>query len=314
MGKREDRYLPIVERTLAVLLGRSICRVPPQDRATHDLETSDGLSPSIAAEVKELIPSDYLKLQGAISKQRSYDSGILAMRWNVAIQGETLANRLQPMPNFPEPSQEVVAALSEFGHVATRAERENEWRANQTLEPRAQVTVKGLCKDIETHLAVLERNGVSHTWVRLQVEPSDLRVVNQALAAISYRTRGALCNSRRPRSDEKPGIDLCFASGERRTHHANVVADRAQLWLDSDSSKNLRSSLLNSGADEKHGVLWMESDAERRAAEEEGLAFCPTRSLVLQNEIDALWIVLPPLVLKYHDHWSVALLPLATPA
>ena len=305
MAHREDRYLPIVKLTMEDVLERPLRRVPPQVKATYDFETSDGLSPKIAAEIKELIPSDYLQLRQEVSKQRSVDLSALTMRWNVTIKGETLANRLQPVPDFPDPSPEIIAFWSGVGHVATKAEREIEWRANQTLRPKSQVMLKGLGREIETHLSVLERNGITNTWGRLPVETSELEAVKRALASINQRTHGALCNSRRPRPNEHAGIDLCFAYGERRTQRADSVAERAQLWLDSESSKNLCSSLRDSGADEKHGILWMESDAEREVAEEMGTAFCPTRVLNLPSEIDVLWIFLPPLTLKYIDGWSV---------
>ena len=195
MAHREDRYLPIVKLTMEDVLERPLRRVPPQVKATHDFETSDGLSPKIAAEIKELIPSDYLQLRQEVSKQRSVDLSALTMRWNVTIKGETLANRLQPVPDFPDPSPEIIAFWSGVGHVATKAEREIEWRANQTLRPKSQVMLKGLGREIETHLSVLERNGITNTWGRLPVETSELEAVKRALASINQRTHGALCNS-----------------------------------------------------------------------------------------------------------------------
>jgi hypothetical protein len=309
VGERENNHLPIVKATIEAQLGRVMHRVPQYscDGPTFDLETIDAHAPSIAVEVKELVPADFLETNSQVSRDPGLDSKILTKRWSVVISEEPLSSRLAPMPNFPDDSPaDLTEQLKLHGlHVVTQAERQEQWRLHHTLEKRRQVRISGLTEDIEPNLEVLERLGINQTGnpELSRLNAADFRAAFEALCAIKRRTGDAICMARERFETEEPGIDLCFGYGLIRTADPNVVVKRVQMWLDSKQSANLTASLVRSGADQKHGALWLSTEAESQSAAEQGIEFCPTLSLRLPSGLDVLWIFVTPLALRYDGSW-----------
>ncbi len=304
--------MPIVKSHIERCLGRPLKTIPERSGVgpTHDLETNDGRAPSIAVEVKEIVPSEFLATQARVNRDKGLDSTILTKRWSVALMEDGLGSRLAPMPRFPDdPSAAEVANMALYGlrPASTKAERESRWKIAQTLAPRPAVSVKNLTVDIEPHLAILERLGINTTRRPEQPDelPQDRQAANSAIWAIRHRTGGAICMGRPLIGDEAPGIDLVFGYGQVRTSRPDVVVERVQLWLDSDQSINLIESLRASNADERHGALWLSTEPESQTAIEQGLNFCPTRSLDLPIGVDELWILCGPISWRFDGSWAV---------
>ncbi len=249
MGEREDEQLPVVGEALSHRLGRSFCRVVPRPPgATHDLETCDGARPTIAAEVKELVPGEFLSVQKAVLGDQGLDSNVLSRRWGVIIDEEPLSGRLVPTPPFhDDPPPDEIEKWAAHGFIVTRkSELEQAWQARQSLARRPSILVKNLARDIEPHLAVLEQLGIfeTRTWPE-PVDREEFLAAIAALGVVAKRTGGAICKAHPPIGDQKPGVDLWFGYSSIRTGDANVVAERVQMWLDSAVSANLRQSLAN---------------------------------------------------------------------
>jgi hypothetical protein len=276
------------------------------------LRTSDDQSPSIAIEVKELVPGEFLATGNQVGRETGYDSAVLSRRWSIIVTEEPLSSRLAPMPTFPDdPSPERIRQLARDGFtLVTKAEREEEWRLQHTLAPRAQLQIKNLAKDIEPHLAVLERYGLFETrsYELPTATPDDFRMANEALWAVRRRTHDSICRARVPFDFEQPGIDIHFGYGSVRTGRADVVAERVQMWLDSELSANLIASLTGSGADEGHAALWLSTEAESQSAREQGTSFCPTVAMTLPKGVDELWIFVEPIALHYNAGWTASML------
>ena len=68
MGSREDLHLLIVKTHLESRLHRRLKIVPERsgEGPTHDIETDDDLRPSIVAEVKEIVPSEFLAVKNQV--------------------------------------------------------------------------------------------------------------------------------------------------------------------------------------------------------------------------------------------------------
>jgi len=103
---------------------------------------------------------------------------------------------------------------------------------------------------------------------------------------------------------EEPGVDLIFGYGGVRTGRADTIASRVQMWLTSNESENLVRSLRRADADERHGALWLSADQELRSAREQGVTFCPRMPIALPEGVDALWIFVGPLALRYDGSWT----------
>ena len=309
VGERENKHLPIVKAIIEAQLGRVMHRVPQysDDGPTPDLETRDGRAPSIAVEVKELVPAEFLETNSQVSRDPGLKSKILTKRWRVVISEEPLSTRLAPMPKFPDDSPaDLTEQLKLHGlHLVTQAAREEQWRLHHTLEKRPQVRISGLTMDIEPNLELLERLGISQTRnpELSRLNAADFRAAFEALCAIKRRTGDAICMAREPCQTEEPGIDLYFGYGLVRTADPNVVVKRVQMWLDSKQSANLIASLVRSGADQKHGALWLSTEAESESAAEQGIEFCPTLSLRFPPGLDVLWVFVTPLALRYDGSW-----------
>ncbi len=63
--------MPVVHRHLASQLRRSLQRRPEHSRSgpTPDLESSDGRAPSLAIEVKALVPAEFLAMRVRVARQ-----------------------------------------------------------------------------------------------------------------------------------------------------------------------------------------------------------------------------------------------------
>jgi len=318
MGKREDHHLPIIQSHIAGNLRRPLSRVDERsgEGPTPDLVTSDGLAPSIAIEVKELVPGEFLATDAQVSGDPGLNSETLAKRWGVVVAEDPLSTRLAPMPSFPEdPSPAEVDALSRDGYsVITKAEREKRWKEEHTLAARPQVGVKNLAKDIEPHLVVLEGIGITQTrsYALPKTSGTDFRAAQTSIWAIKRRTNDAICMAHEPVGDETPGIDLHFGFGGVRTGNPDVMAGGVQTWLDSGMSENLIVSLTRSGADERHAALWLSTEAESQSAHDQGTGFCPTLPMRLPARVDVLWIFLDSLALRYDGSWCNSLVSAAT--
>jgi hypothetical protein len=135
-----------------------------------------------------------------------------------------------------------------------------------------------------------------------------------AVVEITRRTGGAMCLRREPLGDDRPGIDIVLGSSYLRTEHANTIVARVDLWLRSDWSENLLTSLGNEppGA-ERHAVLVFdaETEPEYHSAVEQGTAFCPTVHLDMPEAIDVLWFILGPIAARFapSEGWTTVLMP-----
>ncbi len=161
---------------------------------------------------------------------------------------------------------------------------------------------------IEKHLAVLEGFGIRTTrgCELPKGNVTDYESERDALLAIKCQTNDSICLAHEPLGVERPGIDLAFAHGGVRTGDANVVAERVQMWLQSELSANLIDSLTTSGADERHGALWLSTEVEAESAREQGTFFRPNFPMTLPVGLDVLWIFVDPIVLRYDGSWTVA--------
>jgi hypothetical protein len=310
MAQREEKQLPIVKAHLELQLGRSLRRLPEHSSGgpTHDLETIDGNEPCISIEVKEVVPGEFLATRARVTAHPGFDSKVLKMRWNVVVMEEGLDARLASTPNFPEDPDKVITDQwsSQGFTIMTKAEREEQWKQGHSLSKRPTIVIKNLAKDIEPYLDVLESAGVVQTrnYRTVEVGSEDFIAVHNAVEAISRRTNNSICMGRSPKDCRSPGIDLVFGYGGVRTGRADIVALRAQSWLDSELAANLKESLASSPVGERHAVLWFSADPETDSAAARGDSFCPGTSLILPDCIDVVWIFLGPISLRYDGEWN----------
>jgi hypothetical protein len=313
MAHREDDHMPVVQAHIAAQLGRPVVRIGQRsdEGPTPDLRTDDGRRPSIAIEVKELIPTEFVAVTAQVARAPGLDSQLLTKRWSVLVTEEPLSSRLAPMPTFrADPPAHEVRRLAEQGlTLISKAELEEQWRQEHTLQPRARVNVKRLAKDIEADLAVLERYGIFETrgYELPRTGAADHRTAFNALRAVRQRTRDAICMAHDPIGIEQPGIDIEFGYGTVRSGNPDVVAERVQMWLDDDLSDNLVASLTESGADETHAALWLSTEPEAESARAQGAGFCPALPMRLPDGVDVLWVFIEPVALRYDSAWSAGL-------
>lgn len=85
----------LARRTLETLLDVQLVRVEEGDTPTRDYEmvTDDGLW---AIEVKEIVSSDYLKVQAVLERQSFWPSTLLTRHWDVAIDTPTNVDQFEP--------------------------------------------------------------------------------------------------------------------------------------------------------------------------------------------------------------------------
>ena len=313
MGSREDLHLLIVKAHLESRLHRRLKIVPERsgEGQTHDIETDDDLRPSIVAEVKELVPREFLALKNQVSHNRGFDSKELAQRWTIVLMADALDGRLAPTPTFPDDLDSDVTAfwLSQGFEVTSKTDREDKWKLDHSLSPRIPIGVKGIAKDVEPFLVTLEHFGINETrsYTLPTTSTQDHNMAMNALIAIGSRTRGALCKGHTPTRGQTPGIDLVFGYSQVRTGRADVVVERVQMWLDGPMSANLLNSLTNAQADERHAVLWLSTEPEIDTALEIGVAYSPDLPLNIPVDLDVVWIFLKSVAWRYDGSWKAGL-------
>lgn len=317
MGSREDLHLSIVKAHLESRLHRQLKRVleHSDNGPTHDIETDDDLRPLIAAEVKELVPREFLAVKNQVRHDRGFNSEKLKQRWTILLMADALDGRLAPTPAFPDDLDSEVMAfwLAQGFEITSKTDREDMWKLDHSLSPRVPVRVKGLAKDVEPYLVTLEDFGIDETrsYTLPTTSNRDHNMAMSALFAIGSRTRGALCKGHTPTRGQTPGIDLVFGYGQVRTGKADAVVERVQMWLDGPMSANLVNSLTNAQADERHAVLWLSTEPEIDTALEKGVAFRPDLPLNIPVGLDVVWIFLESVAWRYDGSWQASVVELA---
>ncbi len=307
MGQREETQLPIVKEAIEKHERVTLHRLEPnpQHGPTADFEGTRSDGTRLSVEHKELVPGDFLALSQAVRDYPPYTSQMLSRTWWVAVSEDPLSERIKPMPNFPDdPPQEEIDSWEEAGFkTVLKAEREEQHRRRNTLRRRPQVQIKNLGQDIENDLAVLESLEVYSVPSRQRLDnEQDELTRRQTEHRIRHRTHNAIISSHEPHEEfEKPGVVVHFSWGYTRGLDPNEIAERIQLWLDSDESANLKASLLASDADQRHAALFLSTDAMAETAKEQGDKFVPTAPLSLGDSIDVVWAFVGPAVLRYQS-------------
>lgn len=305
MEEQESRSELEARQHLERILDRSLRRVTPDGQPSPDFTFDLSAGVAAAVEVKEIASSDLLHLSSGLDRhetERATEE--LDLHWMVALDGETAAERLAPVPNFPDDNEEQIKDWEALGFATTRkAERIAEFKRRRDQTP-APIKVRGMIDDLIPALRRLENRGIRTTRGEM---PSD----DEGLLAwrrIAGRTRGAICMGSEARADVgmPPGVFISLGYGYVRTGRADTIADRIEAWLESDKSANLTRSLGRPEYSEGHAALvfnslepewWSSADAE---------TFMPTRPIALPEPIDVLWAIIGPRVLRYSasDGWQ----------
>jgi hypothetical protein len=287
---RERRAAEAVGRAL----GRTLRRYETEPGGDDSLDYID--DEDEAYEMKSVTPQEYEELRA----QRSpwHGSRQLAMQWSILLLAPTMDDMFRPMPDFPDDDTATIAAIEADGAftVTRKAEREAEWRKRYSggHVPIARIG-KREAKLLEQDLLVLEQGGITSTRGAAPRTDEERR----ALAAVHRLTRGAICMAH-PAPPGGGGIRIRVGWGYTREGDPNVLAFRIQAWLDSPLGANLALSLRQSRFARRHGVVTFESsEPEYWTAVEAGLAFVPTVDLTLPPEIDVLWCLVGPVLLRY---------------
>lgn len=283
--------LDLADRLLSDALKTAFEQIPEASTPTADLASTDGAH---IAEVKRVTSSSLRELGSATSddSRTSREVPELSRRWSVVLEATTNSDSLPPMPAFPEPPPEQRAAFENEGFtVATKGEREAEFRAKHPGPKQPTVRVKGLIDALIPLFEVLEANDVSGTsyswdhWFRT----GEVAATQRAILAL---TGGGMVSSFEP-TEAPTGVDLHLAWGYVRTERPNTVAGRIQTWLDSELAENLRDSLRPVTAEAtRHAVLVFDATSEPefdRASKD--ASFVPSAVLRLPAEVDVLWAV-----------------------
>lgn len=311
MGKHDDEDAAelAARAVLEREFGCPLVRIAPAAVPTVDYRTMD---PARGVEVKQITSEAYRDLSAAFRASRHWDSKILTERWSVLIERPTLSTVLAPMPRFPDDDLDLIAHYEASGmRVQRKAEREAEWRACHPGPKQVTPRLKDLGRDLESHLAVLEQNGVSCTRGAWSVGTDE--DVRRALWLIAARTGDAICMRHELLAEQRTGVDVHLSSGYVRTEQADTVVERIELWFASDDSANLKASLANEEHGERHAVLIFDSytEPEYETVTKQGLAFCPTSGLSLPYEVDVLWFILGPVACSFcaAKGWRTVLMP-----
>jgi hypothetical protein len=288
-------------RALESVLGRQLTRFrrqPEHSRAETPDYTDDG---NEAYEVKQVTSKEFRELNTAIRDLPFFESSALTKHWLVGISAPTMADRFRPMPDFPDDDPELIAALEADGFKVTRkTELEAAWSKRFSGTDRQAPRITNLAPDLEPHLLVMERAGITNTR---EAQPMT-REQQRALAWIAQSTHGAICMAHEP-FDGRAGITIKFGYGYVRSG-PDTLAFRVQAFLDSEWADNLRQSLWPEFA-RRHGVLVFDSsEPEYWSANEAGRAFVPTADLTLPDEIDVVWCLVGRLLLRFErgDAWQ----------
>ncbi|MGW1681390.1 hypothetical protein [Saccharopolyspora sp. NPDC002376] len=305
------------ELTAKALLERELLldlnKVEPkfeQQRHSPDYRSADG---SYAVEVKEIASQHYRQLAN-IQIDPSYDSSLLSGRWHIIIMMPTNSTVMEPTPDFPPDNPELDnLARIQFGRgIVPKRQREVEWQADHpwTKKEPARPRLKNLARELERHLAILEKYNTHSTRA---VWPADPEAA-QAFHYVNARTNSSLCIRHELVDGEKAGIDISYAAGYTRTGSADTLVERIKLWLAHEEyGKNVRDSLAGESNAQKHAVLVFdrETEPEYQSATEHGANFCPSRTIELPEEIDVLWFIIGPIACRYstQDGWRSMEMP-----
>jgi hypothetical protein len=130
--------------------------------------------------------------------------------------------------------------------------------------------------------------------------PADLAA---ALRSIEARLAGPLSYLRGDARPGRPGgLRVLAMHGYVRTGRADTMVDRLDQWFASPRTTNLRESLSQDPpGTERIAFLIFDAltEPEVRSADEQGLAFRPTRAPLLPDEVDVLWILIGPVACRY---------------
>lgn len=307
-GHRERRAAEVI----GCALGRTLRRFESEPGGDASLDYID--AENEVYEMKCVTPEEHEDLRALRSPW--YGSRQLSMRWSILIQAPTMDDKFRPMPEFPDDDPATIAEIEADGvsTVTRKAEREARWveRYSGGPVPTAKLG-KREAKRLEQHLLVLEQGGITATRSAARRTNEERR----AVAEIHRLTRGAICMA-----DPAPlgggGIRIRVVWGYARDNDPNILALRIQAWLDSPLGANMTLSLRQYRFSRRHGVLIFESsEPEYWSAVEAGLAFVPSRDLTMPPEIDVLWCLIGPLLLRYDrdQGWrSFEAMPDLTPA
>jgi hypothetical protein len=305
MVERESQSELEVRVHLERILGLTLQRVVPDDQPSADYTFVLGADSVAAVEVKEIASPDLLRLSAGHDKyetERATDA--LNLHWMIALDGETAAERLAPVPNFPDDDEAQIEAWEAAGFSTTRkAERIAEFKRRRDESP-APINIKGMIDDLIPDLKRLEDRGITSTRGQIPSDEEGLL----AWRRIAGRTRGAICMGSEARPDVglPAGIFMNLAYGYVRTGRADSIADRIVAWLESDKSANLIKSLGRSEYAERHAALVFNSLEPEWWSSAEAEIFVPTRAIELPSGVEVLWAVLGPRVLRYSasDGWQ----------
>lgn len=287
---RERRAAEAVGRAL----GRTLRRYETDPGGDDSLDYID--DENEAYEMKSVTPREYEELRAQRSSWQA--SRQLAMQWSILLLAPTMDDKFRPIPDFPDDDTATVAAIEADGFftVSRKEEREAEWRKRYSggRVPIARIR-KREAKLLEQYLLVLEQGGITGTRGALP-RTEEERI---ALAEVHRLTGGAICMAR-PALPGGGGIRIRVGWGYTREGDPNVLAFRIQAWLDSPLGANLAHSLRQSRFARRHGVLTFDSsEPEYWSAAEAGLEFGPTVDLTLPPQIDVLWCLIGPVLLRY---------------
>lgn len=294
------------------ILDRPLRRVAPDGQPSADYTFGLGTGSVAAVEVKEIASSDLLQLSAGLDRHetdRATDE--LDLHWTVALDGETAAERLAPVPNFPDDDEEQIAAWEALGFTTTRkAERIAEFKRQRDEVP-APIKVKGLIDNLIPDLKTLEEQGVTSTRGPWPFDEAGIL----ARRRIAARTRGAICIGGKPRPEVgmPSGVFVRHGYGYVRTGRADTIADRLEAWFESSMSANLIKSLGRPEYSEGHAALVFNALEPEWWSSAEAESFVPTRAIELPEPVDVLWAIIGARVLRYSpgNGWSEFVEPVA---
>jgi len=290
-----------VEARVAIegALGVRLDRVAPRSEgATHDYDLVMQ-DVRIAIEVKRATSREFRHITSAAGDVEFFNSSRLSNYWWVVVEAPTLGDKLPSMPEIPDVGPEdgnIQSPLTTLRFVPKAERIEQERRRALHRAQWKPPSLKHLGRDIENDLVLLESQGVTTT----RGLEGDLDC-QRAIIRIEARTNHGHAMSSTPTGNQSPGVEIVVGSGYVRTGQPDTLAVRLQLWLDSSMSANLRTSLANAVADERHGVLVFDPSTEPEFESVREWTELPSISLQLGDHVDTLWCILGPTTLQYSD-------------
>lgn len=305
MVEKESATELEARKHLERILDRSLIRVAPDERPSADYTFELGDGKVAAVEVKELASPDWRQLSaGHTDQETERVTDELDLHWMIALDGETAAERLAPVPNFPDDDEEQIKEWEELGFSTTRkAERIAEFKRRRDEKP-APIRVRGMIDDLIPDLRRLEDRGIRTTRGEMPLDNEGLL----AWRRIAGRTRGAICMGSEARPDVgiPPGVFISLGYGYVRTGRADTIAERIEAWLESDRSANLIQSLGRPEYSEGHAALVFNSLEPEWWSSAAAETFAPTRPIALPEPVNVVWAIIGPRTLRYSvsDGWQ----------